>query len=241
MNDSSKIINTLRCESYRSNDTEKYPNLYRVGDIFTARTDDYFGVVMAGSSSDKLFHDKQSFELMGLAGMKVYGDDAHTLNAGLFYSKENLLPFKYNIPIPIITYQYKSQDLTAVIGLPTMIFWKLTQTVSFNFNYVPAVNIDSSITYRPLPFISLGPVFLWKINRFLPENMTPHTHHLYNESVQLLFKVQSYISKYAGVYIAGGYSFRDRYYHGTSSFDRHDIDDRGMSPVVLLGAQGFMY
>jgi hypothetical protein len=241
MNDSATIINSLRFESYRSTKNEKYPHLYRVGEMLTVRTDDYFGVLLTGSSSDRLFHDKKSVDLMGAAGMKVYGDDTHTLNAGIFYSKENLLPFRYNIPIPIITYQYKSPGLTAVIGLPTMILWRATQTVSFTINYVPAVNIDSSVAYRPLPFISLGPVLLWKIIRFSPENMPQHSQHLYYESMQLLFKIQSYVSKYAALYIAGGYSFRERYYHGSSSFDRHDIDDRGMSPVILFGAQGYVF
>ena len=216
------------------------PHLYRFSDTIMAQNDDWLFVGRIGSSSDRLFHDSEALEAMIVGGMRIFHSGPHSLYGAILYSHENYFHLKYNVPIPFLFYGFKNDFLTASVGLPTFVFLKITPTLTFNFTFIPIFDIESGLKYRPLPFLSFGPEFIWKSDRYFITSPQPSDHRYYHEYLHLLVKVQSYITMNVGAYISGGYAFIDRYYDGKRSYDRHHIITEKQSIIANIGFQLFL-
>jgi hypothetical protein len=233
------VYNTLKAER-RSTKTEGVPsNLYSVSDTVMAMSDDILAFGMIGSPSDKPFHSSDEITIMGAASRTVWESGAHSLSAAVFIS--NTRYWGWYIPIPFISYRYKDDTVTANIGVPTLIFWKISRDLTYSFSYFPVMRFETALAWRPLPFITVGPELAFIQDKYYIADRAHKDENLYRRYVSAAIGVQSYITSFAGLYLKAGFLPYNDYVRGTSSMTSNRPIDSGMEFFVIGGLRLFLF
>jgi hypothetical protein len=213
--------NTITCErrDFRNRKAPDRP-LYRIAEVVFGQSPEWFMFGGINSNSDKPFDDSSTITATAAVGKRIYAEGNHSLYLAFFYSREKVMPFKYNTPFPFFAYTWRSENLTISIGVPTMIIWKITPKLMFMGSYYPVQNIDMSLTFRPLPFISIASESQWKVEGYYLSDRAVKNHKLYHEYLLSRIKLQGYVARHAGVFISGGYRLSDKYFTAHESSDR---------------------
>lgn len=233
------FYNTLKYDRLTT-DMEGVPSrLYSVSDTVMAMSDDTLLFGMISSPSDKPFNSMDEVLLMGAASKQVWQSGGHSLSAAVFMS--NTKYWGYCIPIPFMSYRYKDETLTASLGVPSMIFWKLAQRTTFRFTYFPMMNFESALQWSPLPFITIGPELAYMQTKYYIADRADKEQNLYKRYFSIAFGVQSYISSFSGIYLKAGYIPYNVYVTGTSSMEMHGARDAGEEFFVTGGFRLFLF
>lgn len=230
--------NNFRAKRFVSKNPESVETLYSFQDTIMGQNNTSSYLVTGGINGDKKSLRIKNTELSLFGGITFFRSGNHRFVAGIFYSTENFLPLPFSIPIPIVSYEYRSPDLIILAGFPSMIMYHPIKQLTFTARYIPLHNIESSLIWRALPFISMGPVFSWKVEKYTIHSL-PDDDHLYHETVQCVFRLQGYLSKNTGVQAEGGYIFSDHYFSGDSSLHPRHPTDREKGKICTIGFQFF--
>ena len=233
------VYNTLKFDRLTT-DMEGIPSrLYTASDTVMAMSDDILLFGMVSSPSDKPFNSMDEVLMMGAASKRVWQNGSHSLSAAVFMSSTKY--WGYYIPIPFMSYRYKDESFTASFGVPSMIFWKISRSVSFSFTYFPVFHFESALQWRPLPFITIGPELACTQNKYYIADRADKEQNLYKRYLSIAFGVQSYISSFSGVYLKAGYIPYNVYVTGTSSMEMHGTRDAGSEFFITGGFRFFLF
>ncbi len=233
------VYNTLKGEVISPGHDTLPVHLYSVSDSVMAQSQEYIAFVMVSSSSNRPFNSRDETGIMGVGGMQIWQSGSHGIMAAVYASDSKI--FKYNVPIPCLYYTYKDETLSVLAGIPSIVFWKIHPKLWYNFTFFPFLNIETSLKYKPLPFMSFGPVMEFKQEKFLIAGRDDKDSKIYRQYASIAMTFQSYITMFAGVYISAGYVPYNIYYQGNKINDRSEtlIDDREV--FLKAGLQLFIF
>ena len=234
------VYNTVRAEEFRTGTLPDVPvRLYTLSDTVMAKSDDSFFMGMISSPSDKPFHSIDEITMMGVAQKRIWQNGGHSLMAAVYISDTRY--WGWYIPMPFITYGYKDDGLTVLAGIPTMVYWKLTKKLMFTFTYFPVVNIESSLVYRPLPFVSIGPEIALKQDKYLVAGREKRDERLYHRYLTLSLGAQGYLSSWAGIHLSAGIIPHNVWYVSRYSWDWTTPEQGGTELFIRAGATFFVF
>ena len=106
--------------------------------------------------------------------------------------------------------------------------------------YTPVRNVETSLTFRPLPFIALSAEGIWRVDGYFLEDRRDKKEKLFHEYGIARVKVQSYIGRNASLYVAGGYRMVDMFFTSKRSTRREHVRECPSSLCAEFGASAFM-
>lgn len=214
--------------------------LYAVSTMLAVQNPDYYAIGRVWSNSDKPFADSSTIGGALVGAKRVYEDGKHSIYAAVFLTTERYFSYRYPFPIPFFSYQYKNETLTVSAGVPSMVMWRITPRVSIMAIYTPVRNIEASVTFRPLPFISLSAEGIWRVDGYYLEDRREKKERLFHEYGLARIKVQSYVGRNAALYVAGGYRAVDMFFTSKRSTHREHVRECPRSLFAEFGASAFM-
>jgi hypothetical protein len=214
--------------------------LYSISTAIAGQSADSMVFLRFGSNSDKPFEDSSTLSIAAVGARRFYSSGNHSFFAAVYITRERYFNCKYPFPIPFISYTYKSDDLTVSLGVPTRVMWRITPRFSFTAMYTPVRNVETSIAFRPVPFVTISAEGIWRVEGYYMSKRTHNDDKLYHESGTARLKVQGYTGAHTGFHIAEGYRFLDLYFTSDSSTHRKHSRHCSNSFFTEFGFSVFM-
>ena len=233
------VRNTLRAGRLDAKLAGIPDRLYSLSEMLSAASDEYLFIGMIGSPSDKPFHSRHELLLMGSASRRIWQSGSHSLSAAVF-----MMNTKYwgcYIPIPFISYNYRDETLTAAVGAPTLIFWKLSRDLTFSFTYFPVIRFETALLWRPVGPVTVGPELSFIEDRYFIADRPDKEQKLYRRYLSAAIVAKTYISSFSGVSLKAGYIPYSAWTYSRESLSTEGSRSTGAEFFFTGGVNAFMF
>jgi hypothetical protein len=195
-----------------------------------------WGVCLAGgSASDRPFHTIHEATVSGLAFWRSQPEPDH---AWLVYvvSVTNG-QIGQNIPIPGAAYEFHSDQIDGVIGLPFLsVTFRATDVLEFDLNYAAITDIRARASVRVADQARVFGGFSWQSQIWLPADRADHRDQLfwYEKRAEggLVWTVRDHLN----FVLTGGYAF-DRYFLESRGFTLTGHNHLALAPGPFVALQ----
>jgi hypothetical protein len=195
-----------------------------------------WGVCLAGgSASDRPFHTVHEATVSGLAFWRSPTDRDH---AWLFYvvSATNGQVGR-NIPLPGAAYEFHSDDLDGVIGLPFLnVTYRPTEVLEFDLNYAAITDVRARASVRVAQAARLFAAFTWLSQNWRPADRPDRREQLFFYEKRAEGGVVWALRDHLNLVLTAGYAF-DRYFLEARGFTLTGHDHIALAPGPFLAIQ----
>ena len=213
--------------------------LYSVSELLSAASEKCLFMGMIGSQSDKPFHSRHELLFMVSASRQIRQSGSHSFSAAIFMM--NTTYRGYYIPIPFVSYNYRDETLTAAVGAPSLIFWKLSKDLTFSFTYFPIIRFETALLWRPIGPVTIGPELSFIEDRYFIADRPDKEQKLYRRYLSAAIIAKTYISSFAGVSLKAGYIPYSAWTYSRESLSTEGSRSAGSEFFFTGGVNAFMF
>jgi hypothetical protein len=189
----------------------------------------------AGSASDRPFHTIHEATVSALA---FWRSQTESNNAWLFYvvSVTNG-QIGQNIPIPGIAYEFHSDQLDGVIGLPFLsLTYRPNDVLQFDLNYTAITDVRARASVRVAEAARVFGGFSWDSESWLPADRPDHRQQLFYYEKRLEAGLDWALGEHIHFVLTGGYAF-DRYFLESRGFTLTGHNHLALAPGPFVALQ----
>lgn len=188
------------------------------------------GGVSVGSASDRPYASIREVAptLIAFLRQPAQGNDAWQYS--LTYIPVSLIRF----PLPGLAYEWNPSDrLQIALGVPFSIRWLPTDTVRFDFAYLPPRSVRTQLTWQVLPVMSVFGGFEWVNNSYLLADRIDREDFFTSNEMRLPLGVRFELGSHCTLDLGGGYAF-NRVFFTEDDSDDEDRDRVEVNPGGYL-------
>lgn len=189
----------------------------------------------AGSASDRPSHSIHEATLSALAFWRSQPEPDH---AWLFYvvSTTNGQVGR-NIPIPGAAYEFHSDELDGVIGLPFLsLTYRPTQVLQFDLNYSAITDVRARASVRVAEPVRVFAGFCWDSESWLPADRADRREQLFWYEKRVEGGLCWSIREHLNFVLSGGYAF-DRYFLEARGFTLTGRNHLALAPGPFVALE----
>jgi len=195
-----------------------------------------WGLCLAGgSASDRPFHTIHEATVSALA---FWRSQTESNNAWLFYvvSVTNG-QVGQNIPIPGAAYEFHSDQLDGVIGLPFLsLTYRPTEVLQFELNYAAITDVEARASVRLVDGARVFAGFSWDSESWLPADRPDHREQLFYYEKRAEGGLVWAVREHVNFVLTGGYAF-DRYFLESRGFTLNGRNHVALAPGPFVAMQ----
>ena len=138
------------------------------------------------------------------------------------------------LPLPGLAYELNPSDrLQIALGVPFSIRWLPTDTVRFDFAYLPPRSVRTQLTWQVLPVMSVFGGFEWVNNSYLLADRIDREDFFTSNEMRLPLGVRFELGSHCTLDLGGGYAF-NRVFFTEDDSDDEDRDRVEVNPGGYL-------
>jgi hypothetical protein len=176
-----------------------------------------------GSVSDKLFH---GFGETAIAATATYRMPASGKNQWLFgVNFSNNRPLINYVPLPVIAYLffYPEHGLGGAIGFPfALVRWQIDPHWDALASSLGFTTATAELGFRPVKPVRLSTGFYWGQELWALADRTDTSSRLFYNSMKAAVKAELPLPGRLALDLSTGYVFDQRFFTGTSAYDRNN-------------------
>jgi hypothetical protein len=189
----------------------------------------------AGSASDRPFHTIHEMTVNGLA---FWRSQTESNNAWLVYvvSTTNGQVGR-NIPIPGAAYEFHSDELEGIVGLPFVsLTYRPTKVLQFDLNYSAITDVRARASVRVAEAARLFGAFCWDSESWLPADRADHREQLFWYEKRAEGGLAWHLREHFDLVLTGGYAF-DRYFLESRGFTLTGHNHLALAPGPFIALE----
>jgi|GEM_PF-6521119 len=188
------------------------------------------GNLAIASASDRPFHSSREIAPAFGAFLRVPAKDDDSWLYSLTYNPVSAVRF----PIPGLAYEYNpSPQLQLSIGLPFSVVWKPTESLRFDFAYIPPLSVRTQLTWQPMSAVGVFAGFEWVNDSYLLANRPSRRDFFYVYEKRFPVGIRFNIADRFTLDVGGGYAF-DRLFFTAKQFNERSRDRIEVRPTTYL-------
>jgi len=188
-----------------------------------------------GSASDRPFHTVHEVTMNGLA---FWRSQAESNNAWVFYvvSTTNGQVGR-NIPIPGAAYEFHSDELEGIVGLPFVsLTYRPSAELQFDLNYSAITDVRARGSVRVTESVQLFGGFCWDSESWLPADRADHREQLFWYEKRAEGGLAWHLREHFDLVLTGGYAF-DRYFLESRGFTLTGHNHLALAPGPFVALE----
>lgn len=189
----------------------------------------------AGSASDRPFHTIHEATVSGLA---FWRSQTESNNAWLVYVVSTTNgQVGQNIPIPGAAYEFHSDRLDGVIGLPFLsLTYRPTDVLQLDLNYAAITDVRARASWLVADPVRVFAGFAWDSESWLPADRPDHRQQLFYYEKRLEGGLVWALREHFDFVLTGGYAF-DRYFLESRGFTLKGHNHLALAPGPFVALQ----
>lgn len=142
-----------------------------------------------------------------------------------------------NIPVPGIAYEFHSDQLDGVIGLPFLsLTYRPTAVLQFDLNYTALTDVEARASVRVAEATRVFGGFSWESQSWLPADRPDHREQLFWYEKRAEAGLVWALREHFQLVLTGGYAF-DRYFLESRGFTLTGHNHVALAPGPFVALQ----
>jgi hypothetical protein len=189
----------------------------------------------AGSASDRPFH---TIHEMAVNGLAFWRSQTESNNAWLVYVVSTTNgQVGQNIPIPGAAYEFHSDVLDGIIGLPFLnLTYRPNEALQFDLNYSAITDVRARASVRVAEPVRVFGGVCWDSESWLPADRRHHREQLFWYEKRAEGGVVWHLREHLNLVLTGGYAF-DRYFLESRGFTLTGHNHLALAPGPFVALQ----
>ncbi|HJZ94457.1 MAG TPA: hypothetical protein VKE40_26570 [Gemmataceae bacterium] len=191
--------------------------------------------LVGGSASDRPFH---TIHEATIAGLVFWRSQTDANNAWLIYVVSTTNgQIGQNIPIPGAAYEFHSDELDGIIGLPFLsLTYRPTEVLQFDLNYTAITDVRVRASLRVAEAVRLFGGFSWESETWRLADRRDHREQLFWFEKRAEGGLVWHLQEHFDFVLTGGYAF-DRYFLESRSFTLTGHNHLALAPGPFVALQ----